>query len=109
MQADNANRPKLIERINNATSSANIRIPAADVSLFNDAARSGSTNLGQPPGANGVNAPNPEPTDTDFREVQRVHEIDSHELNLCRQAVIDWNQMWDGFTANVKATERVNP
>lgn len=107
MQADNANRPKLIERINNATSSANIRIPAADVSLFNDAARSGSTNLGQPSGTNGVNAPNPEPADTDFREIQRVHEIDSHELNLCRQSVIDWNLMWDQFSANVKATERV--
>jgi hypothetical protein len=107
-EADNAARPKLIERINNATSSASIRIPATDVSLFNDAARSGSTDIQQPASANGFNASNPQPTgDTDFQEVQRLHEADSHELNLCRQSVIDWNEMWDKFSANVKASERV--
>ena len=109
MKADKEARPKLIERITNDKASANIHIPAASVQLFNDAARSGSADLGQPPSTNRVDATNTGTSDDfNFQDIQIVHEHDSHELNLCRQSVIDWNTMWDGFTANVKATERVS-
>lgn len=107
MQADQANRPKLIERIKNDQASANIHIPSQSLRVYNDASTSG-TDLGQPPSTNRVDASSAGTTDgTDFQEVLLAHEHDSHELNLCRQSVIDWNKMWDGFTANVKATENV--
>lgn len=108
MAADNAARPTLIERIKNDKASANIHIPSGSLRVYNDASASGA-DLKQPPSSNGVDAASTGTTDgTDFQAVLLAHEHDSHELNLCRQSVIDWNKMWDGFTANVKATERVS-
>ncbi len=108
-EADNAARPKLIERITNDKASANILIPAGPVQLYNDASRSGSSDIQQPPSTVGVDASNPGTAiGANFQEVLAAHEHDSHELNLCRQSVIDWNEMWDKFSANVKAVERVS-
>jgi primosomal replication protein N len=107
MEADNKARPVIIQRIANDKAAASIPIPNSSLRVFNDAARSGSADLGQPSGTNGVDAPDTQPSGVSFLDIQQAHETDSHELNLCRQSVIDWNKMWDGFTANVKATERV--
>ncbi len=108
LKADEAARPKLITRITNDKASAAIRIPASSVQLFNDAAGSGSADISQPSSANTGDATDSQPSDFTLQDIQVAHEIDSHELNLCRQSVIDWNKMWDGFTANVKATENVH-
>jgi primosomal replication protein N len=107
MEADNKARPIIIQRIANDKAAASIAIPNSSLRVYNDAARSGSADLGQPSGTVRVDAPDTEPSGVSFLDIQQAHETDSHELNLCRKSVIDWNKMWDGFVVNVKATERV--
>ncbi len=117
MQADNALKLQIQERIKNDQVSAHIRIPDSVLRLQHDTTTN-TTNVGQPPGTISGHAPDTEPPSAGrsdaapggtVQDLLAADAINNPELNSCVDEVIKWNKFWDQFVQNIKAVEHANP